>query len=351
MKKAHVLAVIAVLAVLAVVVVLVVDRPLSSRDDGVPTAACPSSAGTASSAPTRSAPASPVPRARATLTIGTLNWRGASHYYRNPRPRESPYQVRVPYMIKAIDSSRASIVGFQEFETVQATAFVRQTHGRWALVDGVVGGHADSRDAIAYRPAYWRPTKVRLVTIDYGVIDEKIPMARFVSKTDPRVVVWVLNTHNPANVVAGDHSIRAADVAAEVHAIKAVEAEDPATPVLFVGDMNESESFADQFLGLATGWSAANPVGSGQVGRGGHIDWVMGGPGVVFRHTVTDRTTNDGAHHYTDHPYVYSVAVLPGTATSVAGPTHPAVPRRTTAASSRSPAVSASPSATVRCRR
>ena len=59
--------------------------------------------------------------------IGTLNWRGASHYKKNPHPGERPYSERVPNMVTKIGASGASIIGFQEFEPPQAEAFLEPT--------------------------------------------------------------------------------------------------------------------------------------------------------------------------------------------------------------------------------
>ena len=71
--------------------------------------------------------------------IGTLNWRGASHYTKNPHPGERPYGERVPNMVSKIGASGASIIGFQEFEPPQAQAFLDATDGdavRLVIVDG-----------------------------------------------------------------------------------------------------------------------------------------------------------------------------------------------------------------------
>ncbi len=84
--------------------------------------------------------------------IGTLNWRGASHYNTNPHPGERPYDERVPNMVAKINSSGASIIGFQEFEPQQAQAFLNATNGAWSIVKGKNGrGNASTANAIAYQ--------------------------------------------------------------------------------------------------------------------------------------------------------------------------------------------------------
>ena len=87
--------------------------------------------------------------------IGTLNWRGASHYKKNPHPGERPYGERVPSMVTKIGASGASIIGFQEFEPPQAEAFLEATDGAWKIVAGKRRGHSSPADAIAYQPSAW----------------------------------------------------------------------------------------------------------------------------------------------------------------------------------------------------
>jgi hypothetical protein len=242
------------------------------------------------------------------MRIGTLNWRGASHYRSDPHPGERPYTARVANMVAKVNASAATIVGFQEFESPQARAFLAATNGRWALARGRVHGRPDTRDAIAYQPSAWTVIETRYVEIDYGGTPEQIPFVRFAS-TSGLGDIWVLNTHNPADVVHGSDQMRDAAVHAEADALRRQHAADPAAPLLFVGDMNDSSRFSRLFLTSAgPGWTAANPIHAtgDTAGWGGHIDWIMGGPGVSFTSTVTDKTTNDGARNYTDHPFVYA---------------------------------------------
>ncbi|MFT4010926.1 MAG: hypothetical protein QM655_12895 [Nocardioidaceae bacterium] len=248
------------------------------------------------------------------ISVGTLNWRGASHYKSDPHPGEQPYAKRVPNMVAKVNESGASIIGFQEFESVQAKAFLAATGGTWALARGRVHGDPDTRDAIAYQPAAWTVAETRYLTISYGGTPTGLPLVRFTS-TSGLGDLWVLNTHNPANVVGGTSASRDDAVRDEAATLKALAA--TGTPVVFTGDMNDAGKFSKLFLNLAgPGWSAANPISAagGSVGWGGHIDWIVGGPGITFSGTVTDKSTNDGAHAYTDHPFVYTTLSVAGAA-------------------------------------
>lgn len=239
--------------------------------------------------------------------LGTLNWRGASHYEKNPHPGERPYAERVPNMVSKIGASGASIIGFQEFEPPQAQAFLETTNGAWAIVAGQAHGSRATANSIAYQPAVWQVDEVRYVSIEYGGGIVQIPLVRFTSRGGLGSI-WVLNTHNPANAVGGTNASRDSAVRAEAEALRQLQAAEPNTPLFLAGDMNDRARFKQLFVSLAgSGWSSANPSDN-------QIDWVMGGPGVSFSGTVVDHSTNDNAHQYTDHPFVYTTAQLTGSA-------------------------------------
>jgi hypothetical protein len=247
------------------------------------------------------------------FSIGTLNWRGASHYTKNPHPGERHYSVRVPSMVSKIGASGASIIGFQEFEPPQAQGFLKGTDGAWRIVAGKRRGHRSTADAIAYQPAAWKVDEVRYVTIKYGGPMIQVPLVRFTS-TGSLGSVWVLNTHNPANAVGGTDAMRDAAVRTEANALRQLQASEPNTALFFVGDMNDKTRFKRLFLSVAgQAWSSANPDDK-------PIDWIMGGPGVTFSGTVVDHSTNDNAHAYTDHPFVYTTATLPTGSAGTEGP-------------------------------
>lgn len=239
-----------------------------------------------------------------TFGIGTLNWRGASHYKKNPHPGERPYSERVPNMVTKIGASGASIIGFQEFEPPQAEAFLEATGGAWEIVAGKRRGHSSTADAIAYQPSAWKVDEVRYVSIRYGGPMIQVPLVRLTS-TSGLGSIWVLNTHNPANAVGGSDAMRDDAVRAEAEALGKLQAVEPSTPLFLTGDMNDRARFKRLFLSLASGWSAANPSDQ-------QIDWIMGSPDVTFSGTVVDQSTNDRAHKYTDHPFVHTSAQLTG---------------------------------------
>ena len=191
--------------------------------------------------------------------IGTLNWRGASHYEKNPHPGERPYGERVPNMVTKIGGSGASIIGFQEFEPPQAQAFLEATNGAWAIVKGKNGrGKAAAANAIAYQPSAWKVDEVRYVSIRYGGPMIQVPLVRFTSMSGLGSI-WVLNTHNPAGAVGGSDAMRDAAVRAQARELQQLQGAEPSTPMFLTGDMNDRAGFSRLFLSLASGWSSANP--------------------------------------------------------------------------------------------
>lgn len=249
---------------------------------------------------------------RFTFRIGTLNWRGSSHYHHDPHPGERPYYARAPHMIAKVNASGISVAGFQEFEGPQAAYFLKHTRGAWQIVPGRRNGgkRVDTRDAIAYRTADWRFLGVRYVDIAYaGTSHVQIPLAHLGS-THGTWSIWVLNTHNPVSGhgIGGTTSRRADDVQIEATVLRNLARRSPGTGVFFTGDMNSKTAFRDLFLATAgKGWKTAEP------GATDMIDWIVGGPGVSFGTTVIDRSTRDNAVRYTDHPFVHTtVTRTPG---------------------------------------
>ena len=239
--------------------------------------------------------------------IGTLNWRGASHLHHDPHPGERSYATRVPGMVAKVQGSGASIIGFQEFESPQANAFLNATGGRWGLVTATKPGgrqKTDTRNAIAYDTTQWRVGTVQMVTILYAHGTKlNIPLVRFDS-TGALGSVTVLNTHNPTTGagIGGTPQSRDYDVALEAATLRQAAAQ--GVPSFLTGDMNARAPFITKFLSSAgQGWSSAVPTAQ-------QIDWIMGSPTVRFTATRVDRSTNDGAHSFTDHPFVYAVATV-----------------------------------------
>jgi hypothetical protein len=240
---------------------------------------------------------------QSSFRIGTLNWRGASHYQTNPYPGERPYRERMPTMVSKISASGASIIGFQEFEPPQAEAFLRATNATWGVVKGrASNGEPATANSIAYQPSQWKVEEVRYVSIRYGRPTIQVPLARFTSLVGLGSI-WVLNTHHPAQSVGGTEAMRNQAVAAEAEVLQKLLADEPNTPLFFTGDMNDQARFKQLFLALAPGWSTANP-------RENQIDWIMGSPQVTFSGAVVDHSTNDKARNYTDHPFVHASVQL-----------------------------------------
>ena len=141
----------------------------------------------------------PTQAVPATVTVGTLEWRGASKDRTDPLPGQSPYAARVPTMIDALNGSGATIVGFQEFEAPQARLFTKQVHHRWALVTSRGNGVPSTDAAIAYQPQLWTPAVTRYVTAKDGSASVGLPLVKFTSTGTASESLWVLNLNNPTD--------------------------------------------------------------------------------------------------------------------------------------------------------
>lgn len=206
-------------------------------------------------------------------------------------------------MVDKINDSGASLIGFQELQRPQAKAFLQATEGQWKIVAGRARGREAPVNSIAYLPRLWRPTQVRYVPIEYSTWVTELPLVRFASRRGLGPI-WVLNTHNPADVVGGSNALRDAAVRAEAKALRRVRASEPKAAVFFTGDMNDRARFKRRFAAkVGDRWSAANPTDD-------EIDWVMGGPGVTFTDVVVDQSTDDDGYRYSDHPFIHATAHL-----------------------------------------
>jgi hypothetical protein len=220
--------------------------------------------------------------------IGTLNWRGASHYTKNPHPGERPYGERVPNMVSQ-DRRLWCLDHRVPGVRAAAGAGVPRCHRRGS--GGSLRASArgnPTADAIAYQPGAWRVDEVRYVSIKYGGPMIQVPLVRFTSTSGPGIG---LGAQHPQPRQRGrrhgrDARCRRPSRGEALQRSAGRRAEHAAVP----RRRHERQArFKRLFLSLASGWSAANPSDQ-------QIDWIMGSPGVTFSGTVVDRSTNDNAH-------------------------------------------------------
>jgi len=246
----------------------------------------------------------------AVFRVATLNVLGSSHT--SARGDESarpagPWRIRRSLQVLA--AHQVSVVGLQEFETIQARTFLAQSGGAWQIYPGLDG---DTRDAIAWRPDVFDLVQARTVKLPYfdgAMVDMPIVLLR--ERTSGKEFYY-FNVHNAADTYKYHHQQgnRTAAMAREVQLIKEIHSTH--IPLIFTGDLNEREP---AFCLLTSQAPLHSAYGGSNDPAGGcrppdidgvPIDWIFGTPDVTFSDPVIDHS--DLVRVATDHPF-YSATV------------------------------------------
>jgi hypothetical protein len=302
----------------------------SPTPQGTPSPSLPaSSAGavTTSTAPTAAVPqpgadASQLARSAQSVAarpsifrIATFNVLGASHTRKGGDSFiHTPYQERMGYAVQALANDGVDVVGFQEFEPPQASAFARRMGSAWAMYPQPGSKAADGRQTIAWRTDRFEPVETSTVTYPYFHGQTIHTPAVRLRLRDSDDTFWVISVHNPATgcAVCGGNNDRwrQAAVSAEVSALKSLSAD--GTPVFLVGDMNSKGAFyCEMSAALPVSFAAGGSNGAGgcRPPRPTPIDWILATGGVAFSgYLSNDSPLVDKA---TDHPVNSVTAMLP----------------------------------------
>ena len=247
--------------------------------------------------------------------IATFNVLGASHTRKGGDSFiHTPYQERMGYAVQALANNGVDVVGFQEFEPPQATAFAHRMGSAWGMFPQPGSHAADGRQTIAWRQETMELVRTSTVTYPYfhGQTIHTPAVELRVRGTDD--TFWVISVHNPATgcAVCGGNNDRwrQAAVASEVAALKSLGAD--GTPVFLVGDMNSKGAFyCDMSAALRVTFAAggSNGVGGCQPPRPTPIDWILATGGVAFSGYLSDDSPL--VDKATDHPVNSATAMLP----------------------------------------
>ncbi len=267
-------------------------------------AAAPHSAHTAS-LPQASAASAPATDA---FNVASFNVRGNSHTNRRGGSRSGT--ARMKGAISYLSKHQVTLAGLQEFEPKQASAFLRQTRGKWAIVGAPSrsGKSTDTRNSVAYYKARFELVQRTYVPITYLRGKRvNVPLVQLRSKANGQVF-WVLNTHNAAGKHGAARKWRAVSVRRQMNRIQQLRSQ--GQTVLFTGDMNAKRPFfckatASGVLHSASGGSVGKPCR--YPGANG-IDWVLGTRDVQFSNWRSDKTTR--SRGISDHPIVVARATL-----------------------------------------
>ena len=239
------------------------------------------------------------------FTVATFNTLGTSHTVpgRSERPGMASGPVRTRGVVRVLETYGVDVVGLQEFQRPQATAFARLAGSTFA----VWHPGRDTENAIAWRRDRWQLVAARSIGIPYfnGRI-RQMPVVRLRDRASGDDVTFV-NVHNPADTrrFRGQARWRHAAVTRQIALVRRLSA--GGSPVVMTGDLNDRRG-AFCRLNAAGGLRSSNG-GTGTPCRPAPqagIDWILGSRSIQF----SDHTRDRGAlvRATTDHPVVLARA-------------------------------------------
>jgi endonuclease/exonuclease/phosphatase family metal-dependent hydrolase len=292
-----------VLAGLITLVPALLGGPAGSAAEAVTLAVGPAPAGRQSERPT----------AATTFRVATFNVLGASHT--GPHDDNAKYpsaKKRMGWAVQLINEHQLSIVGFQEMEHVQYDRFTALEGGAFATYPGRDPDQLVVANNIAWRTDTWRLMSATTFSVPYfyGKFSRR-PLV-LLQNVHTGQEVYVMNTHNPADVRGKAQQWRDQAVRIEAALINQLRATHPDIPVLFTGDMNDWNNFFCPVTALAPvhsssgGTHVLSPVDQCQPSQpSSQIDWVMGTPDVSFSgftrfRDAVEAQTSDHALYWAD---------------------------------------------------
>ena len=244
-----------------------------------------------------------------TFNVATFNMLGNSHT--NGRGGFRSGASRMKGATSYLKKHNVALVGLQELEKKQASEFLKRTRGKWGLIGAPSrsGKSNDPRNSIAYQKSRFTVLRTAYVPIRYFQGKRvNVPLVKLRSRKN-RKIVWVLNTHNPADLHGSARKWRAISVKRQLNAIHRIKSNGKS--VIYTGDMNAKQEFfcrvaRSGVLHSASGGSASKKRCRYPKANG--IDWVLGTRDVQFGKWRSDKSTRSKG--ISDHPIVVAEATL-----------------------------------------
>lgn len=258
-----------------------------------------------------------------TFEVATFNALGHSHTRPGGnRPNWEGSRKRMVIATQVIEAAGIDLIGFQEFEPQQYDEFVKQMSPRWSIAPGLDAPGTAQSKAIAWRSADW--TLVSQTTFMSPYFSGNMQARPLVQLRHNRTgqLIWVLNTHNPANTRGNALKWRQKAERIQADLVNRLRRQQPDVPVILLGDMNDRERFYCSMTAMTDLQSASG--GYRDVARNicepyrpMKVDWVMGTSDIAW----TGYTTlEQGAiKRASDHALVYATATVLPNAAAAAG--------------------------------
>ena len=233
--------------------------------------------------------------------------------------------TRMVWATQIIENTDADLVGFQEFEPPQYDKFA-ELMPSWTLWPTKAEGNNATANSIAWKSSDW--TAVVKTTYKapyfYGIMLPR-PLVQLRNNATGQLV-WVLNTHNPADTRGNAQQWRDQSERIQAALVNDLRRQQPDVPVIFVGDMNDRERFYCPVTYLTELESASGgthgdpPDGSCTPATQMKVDWIMGTDDIGFSGYTS---LNDAlVRKTTDHTYLYADASIPSQAARAANIKH-----------------------------
>ena len=239
-----------------------------------------------------------------TFRMASFNALGSSHTRKGThRKQKASGYARTSRAGQYVLDNRIDLVGFQEMQGDQRTAFMRATGGQYALYPGNELRSLDGENSIAYRLDTWELVKADSVPIPYfGGRPRNMPVLLLRNK-QTGITAYFTNFHNPADT--GEYGRqgrwRAAATAREAELFGRLR--DDGYPLFVTGDMNDQQSWFCAVAGPGDLKAAAGGEGARNgcsVAGGFRIDWILGSHDVTFSNYREDKSGL--VSWMTDHP-------------------------------------------------
>jgi hypothetical protein len=239
-----------------------------------------------------------------TFRMATFNALGSSHTRgHNHRRQKASGPARTARAGRYVLDNDIDLVGFQEMQADQRSAFTNATGGRYGLYPGNALRSMDGENSIAYRLDTWELVKADSVPIPYfGGRPRNMPVLLLRNK-QTGITAYFTNFHNPADTgeYGNQARWRAAAKAREVTLFSQLRT--TGYPVFVTGDMNEKQSWFCAVAGPGDLKAAAGGDGGRNgcsVAGGFRIDWIAGSHDVQFSNYREDKSGL--VAWMTDHP-------------------------------------------------
>ncbi len=246
------------------------------------------------------------------VRISSFNLLGAGHTVPGGgRKGFASGATRMQWSMSLLQLHDVDVVGFQEFQPPQYSAFMAQAGSQYGVYPGAQLGPAAMANSIAYRLDKWELISATGIDIPYFKGNPiKMPLILLKNRQTGRQM-YFSNFHNPADAQGPAQQYRNQATQIQVNMVNNLRAT-TGLPVFITGDMNDREEY---FCPITTQASmkAANGGGSGPGAcsmppKPWQVDWIFGSPEVTFANYVADRSPL--VARSTDHPMVVADATV-----------------------------------------